>query len=73
MKANFLCILITNIILILFSITAQAAEYRETDKEVNASDILTHIEMGEDVNLDNCSIAGEFTASKISTVPNPFY
>jgi hypothetical protein len=73
MKAKFLCILITNIILILFSITAQAAEYREADKEVNASDILTHIEMGEDVNLDNCSITGEFTASKTSTVPNPLY
>jgi hypothetical protein len=73
MKARSLCILLTNIVLILLSTTAQAAEYRGVDKEVNASDILTYIEMGEDINLDNCSIVGELTASKLKTVPNPLY
>lgn len=73
MKASFFCFFLTLIIIILLSTTAQAAEYREVDKEVNASDILTHIEMGEDVNLVNCSIVEELNVSKKKTVPNPLY
>lgn len=73
MKARFFCFLLTLIIILLLSTTAQAAEYREVAKKVNASDILIHVEMGEDINLDNCSIVGELNASKIKTVPNPLY
>lgn len=50
----------------------KADEYREVDKEVSASDILTHIERGDSVNIDNCTIIGELNISKIKlkTIPN---
>ncbi len=72
MRASFYCFLLTFLFL-LVSISAQATEYREVNKEVNASDVLKHIEMGEDINLDNCSIVEELNASKIKTAPNPLY
>ncbi len=72
MRVSFYCFLLT-FLFFLVSISAQATEYREVDKEVNASDILKHTEMGEDINLDNCNVVGELNASKIKTVPNPLY
>jgi len=72
MKAKPFCILLTLIVIVLLSTTAQAAEYRKADKEVNASDILSHIEKGNDINLYNCSIVGDLDTSKIKlkTVSN---
>ena len=72
MKAKSLLTLLTLIVIFLLPTAAQAAEYKEVDKEVNASDILIHIEKGDNINLDNCSIVGELDISKIKleTVQN---
>jgi hypothetical protein len=75
MKGNFFCILLILIVILLMLTSAKAAEYKEVGKEVNASDILLHIESGDDVNLDHCNIVGKLNANKINfieTVSNPF-
>lgn len=53
----------------------QATEYNKIDTEVNAEDILKHIENNDDINLTNCIIVGEFNISniKLKTVPNPSF
>jgi Pentapeptide repeats (9 copies) len=75
MKARAFCILIAIIVILLLSTVAQASEYREADKEINASNILTHIEMGDDINLSDCRINGELNIStiKLKIVPNPLF
>ena len=65
-----------SLVILLLSTATQATEYREVNKEVKASEILKHIENGEDIYLENCSIVGELNISaiKLKTVPNPdFY
>jgi hypothetical protein len=75
MKAKKLVsfILLSTFVILLCSASAQATEYREVNKKINASDILTHIERGDDILIDNCSIVGELDVSKIKleSVPNP--
>ena len=68
-------ILLLTLIFSVLSTVVQATEYREIDKEVQAADILNHLEKGDDVNLVNCSIVGELNISKIKleTVPNPSF
>jgi Pentapeptide repeats (9 copies)/Ion channel len=77
MKAKFLVSFIglSILVFLLCSTAAQATEYREINKEVNAGDILKHIEKGEDINLVNCSIVGELNLSsnKFKTILNPAY
>lgn len=67
------CILMSILVILLFSMVAQANEYREANTEVKAEEILKHIENGDNIILDNCSIVGELNVSKINlkTVPNP--
>ncbi len=73
MKAGVLVsrILLLTVVLYLLSTIVQATEYKVVNKEVQAADILNHIEKGEDVNLTNCCIVGELNLSKIElkTVP----
>lgn len=59
----------------LLSTVVQATEYTEVNTTVNASDILEHIKIRDDINLTNCSIVGELNASNLEpkTVPNPYY
>jgi hypothetical protein len=73
MKARSLCILLTLFVILSLSTTAQATEYSEVGKEVNARDLLKHIENGDNVNLYNCTIVGELNASnmKLEKVTNP--
>lgn len=61
------------LVISVLSMVAHAAEYREVNTEVRAEDILKHIENGDDIYVDNCSIVGELNISKIEleTVPNP--
>ncbi len=49
-------------------------EYRKTNEEVKAEEILKHIENGDDIYLQNCNIIGELNVSKIKlkTVPIPY-
>lgn len=65
------CFLLSTLVLLLLSTAAQATEYREVNTEVKAEDILKHIEQGDDIYLDNCSIVEELSLSKIElkTVP----
>lgn len=69
------CILLTILVILFLSTAAHATEFRKTDTEVKAEEILKHIERGDDIVIDNCSIVGEFNVSKINlkTVPNPFF
>ena len=73
MKARSLvyCILLSTFVILLLSTATQATEYRENNTEVNASEILTHIENGEYINITNCHIVGELNVSnvKLKTVP----
>jgi len=74
MKADpFPYMLLSIIVILILSIGAQAAEYREVNAEVNASNISKHIENSDDIYLDNCHIFGELNANKmkLETVPNP--
>jgi hypothetical protein len=66
-------ILLLTLVFSVMSTVVQATEYREIGKEVQAADILNHIEKGDDVNLTNCHIVGELNLSriKLETVPNP--
>lgn len=59
------CILLLTLVFLLFSMAAQATEYRKADTEVKAEDILKHIENGEDIYLENCSISKELNISRI--------
>ena len=56
MKAGVLvsCILLLTVVLSLFSTIVPATEYKVVNTEVNAEDILKHIENGDDINLTNC-------------------
>ena len=57
MKAGVLVsriLLLTVILSLLFTII-QATKYKAVNTEVNAEDILKHIENGDDVNLANLS------------------
>lgn len=65
MKTGICYILLIFTAILLLSATAQAAEYREVGKEVNASDILAHIEKGDDINLESCRVVGELNVSEI--------
>lgn len=67
------CVLLSTLVFLLLSTAVQATEYREVNTEVQAEDILKHIENGDDIYVDNCSILGELDISKIEleTVPNP--
>lgn len=58
-------------VLISMPVVCLADEYRE----IHASDILNQIEKGEDVNLTNCRIIGEFNLNeiKLENVPTPKY
>ena len=75
MKAGVLgfYILLITLIFSVLSLVVQATEYREVNKDVQAADILNHIEKGDDVNLTKCHIFGELDLSKVNlvTVPNP--
>jgi uncharacterized protein YjbI with pentapeptide repeats len=66
------CIFLLTFAIFLLPMAAQAEEYREINKEVNASDISMHIENGDDIVLDNCSIVGELNVNsiKLKTIPN---
>ena len=73
MKAGVLVsrILLLTVVLSLLSAIVQATEYKVVNTEVNAEDVLKHIENGDDVNLTNCRIIGELNLSEIElkTVP----
>jgi hypothetical protein len=71
-KALVFYILLLTLELSLLSTVVQAIEYSEVNKDVQAADILNHIERGDDVNLTNCHIVGELNLSKIKfeTVPD---
>lgn len=77
MKAPALvsCFLLLTLAISLLSIVVQATEYREVNTEVRAEDILKHMENGEDIFLNNCSIIGELNIdnAKLGTVPNPYF
>jgi acetyltransferase-like isoleucine patch superfamily enzyme len=64
-------ILLLTLVFSVLSIGVQATEYKVVNTEVNAEDILKHIENSDDVNLTNCRIVGELNLSKIElkTVP----
>ena len=70
-----LYILLLTLVVSVLTTVVQATEYREVNTIVNASDILNHIEKGNDVNLTNCHIFGELNLSKIKLemVPNPLF
>jgi NADPH-dependent 7-cyano-7-deazaguanine reductase QueF len=74
MKAKALVSFIglSTLVILLCSMASQAAEYREVNKEIDANNILKHIENGDDINLSNCSISGELDLSsiKLKTIPN---
>lgn len=74
-KTLISCILLSTLVLFLLSTGTQATEYRGVNEEVKAEDILKHIQNGEDIYLENCSIVGELNLSKIELeiVPNPSY
>ena len=67
MKAGVLVsrIMLLTVVLCLLSTIVQATEYKVVNTEVNAEDILRHIENVDDVNLTNCRIVGELNLSKI--------
>lgn len=69
------CIILSTLVFLLLSSAAHATEYRKADTEVKSNEILKHIEKGEDIYLENCSIVGELNLSKIELekVPNPRY
>jgi hypothetical protein len=69
MKAMYLfsCIMLSIYVIFLFSVGAQAIEYRE----VKADEIVTHIENGEDVNYTKCRIVGELNISKMKLETAP--
>ena len=46
------------LVVLLYSTTAQAIEYRKVNTEVKAEKILKHIESDKDINLINCRIIG---------------
>ena len=68
-------ILLLTLLFTSLATVVQATEYSEANKDVQAADILNHIENGDDVNLTNCHIFGELNLSKIKleTVPNPCF
>jgi uncharacterized protein YjbI with pentapeptide repeats len=76
-KAKYLVsyILLSTFVILLLSTATNATEYREINTEVNATDVLKHIENGEDINLTKCRIVGELNLSdiKLEIVPNPYF
>jgi len=73
MKSRILVFYSLSLILLIFvfSITAQAIQY----KEVKAEEILKQIEDGKEVNYTDCRIVGELNISKIKLKTNihPYY
>src|SRR5208337_3178034 len=67
MKVRTLVFYIIFITLIFFiqSMTVKATEYKKVNTEVNAENILIHMEKGDEINLMNCSIVGELNVNKI--------
>jgi hypothetical protein len=70
-KALVFYIILSTLVILLFSLTGHATVY----KEVRAEDILKKIENDEDVKYTNCRIVGEINLNeiKLKTVPNPSF
>ncbi len=64
-------ILLLTLVFTLLATVVQANEYSEANKDVQAADVLNHLEKGDDVNLTNCHIFGELNVSKIKLETDP--
>lgn len=80
MKARYLvsCILLSTLVFFLLSTIAQATEFQKNDTNINATDIVTNIQNGNDINLTNCTINDPndiltLSNASLDQVPNPYF